>query len=51
MRQYLLDNKLYTEKELEAMEKQTTEDIENAVRFAEDSSYPSLDTISEDVYA
>lgn len=50
-RKYLEDNKIFTVKELDAMEKQAKEDIEKAVEFAESSPYPSLDIIMDDVYA
>lgn len=50
-RNYLEENKIFTEKELDAMEKQAKEDIEKAVEFAESSPFPPLDIILEDVYA
>lgn len=51
MRNYLLENKLFTEEELVAIEQKAQEDIEKAVEFAQNSPYPSLDTILDDVYA
>ncbi len=51
MASYILENGMLTEEELETLDKKTTEDIENAVAFAEQSSYPSINTIMEDVYA
>lgn len=51
MRAYLENNKIYTAKELDEIEQQATDDIEKAVEFAENSPYPSLDTILDDVYA
>ncbi len=50
-RAYLEKNKVFTGKELDAMEKQASEDIEKAVEFAQSSPYPALDTILDDVYA
>jgi len=50
MRAYMLEHG-FTEQELDAIDKQTTIDIENAVKYAEESPYPSLDTIMDDVYA
>ncbi len=50
-RNYLTENNIFTEKELAAMEQQAIEDIGKAVEFAEQSPYPSIDTIMEDVYA
>lgn len=51
LRKYLEDNRIFTAEELDEIEKKTTEDMEKAVEFAQNSPYPSLDTILEDVYA
>lgn len=51
LRQHLLDNKIMTDEELIAVEQKAKEDIEKAVEFAQNSPYPSIDTILEDVYA
>lgn len=51
MRAYLESNKIFTAKELDEIEKQAADDIEKAVEFAQNSPYPSLDTILDDVYA
>jgi pyruvate dehydrogenase E1 component alpha subunit len=50
-RQLLIDNKIFTESELIAIEDRAKQTIENAVEFAQNSPYPSLDTIMDDVYA
>lgn len=50
-RRYLEGNKHFTAEELDEIDRKTTEDIENAVLFAQNSPYPSLDTICDDVYA
>jgi len=50
-RNYLESNGIFTAEELDAIEKQAKEDIEKAVEFAENSPYPPLDIIMEDVYA
>ncbi|HWQ80180.1 MAG TPA: thiamine pyrophosphate-dependent dehydrogenase E1 component subunit alpha [Anaerovoracaceae bacterium] len=50
-RNYLEDNKIFSAAELDAMEKQAKEDIEKAVEFAQNSPFPPLDIILEDVYA
>lgn len=50
-KQYLLDNKLFTEAEITAIEADAKQQIEDAVKFAENSPYPSIDTIMDDVYA
>jgi len=48
---YLIENKIYTEEEIKEIEAQAKKDIEDAVKFAEESPYPSLDTIMDDIYA
>jgi pyruvate dehydrogenase E1 component alpha subunit len=50
-KKYLIENKLFSEQEIEKLEAQAKGDIETAVKFAEESEYPSLDTIMDDVYA
>lgn len=50
MKAYMLENG-FTKAELDEIEKQATVDIENAVKYAEDSPYPSMDTIMDDIYA
>lgn len=51
MRAYLLENKIYTESEINEIEARAKKTIEDAVKFAENSPYPSIDTIMDDVYA
>ena len=51
MRKYLLENKVFAESELKAIEDRAVQTIEEAVLFAESSPYPSIDTIMDDVYA
>jgi pyruvate dehydrogenase E1 component alpha subunit len=51
MRKYLEINSIFSTTELDMIEQQAAEDIEKAVEFAQNSPYPSLDTILEDVYA
>ena len=50
-KKYLIENKLLSEEEIEKVDARAKEDIETAVKFAEESPYPSLDTILDDVYA
>lgn len=50
MRQYLLENGILSA-EIEEAEKQAGNDMIEAVRFALDSRYPSVDTITDNVYA
>ena len=49
-RDYMIQHGL-TENELDAIDRQTTLDIENAVRFAQNSPDPSAETIQDGVYA
>ena len=51
MRNDLIKNKMAFEKELSTIEKKAAEAIEEAVEYANDSPYPSIDTIMDDVYA
>jgi pyruvate dehydrogenase E1 component alpha subunit len=51
LKEYLVSGKVMTQKEIDALETETTQIIEDAVTFAENSTYPSLDTIMDDVYA
>jgi pyruvate dehydrogenase E1 component alpha subunit len=51
MKEYMLKSKLFTSDEIEAIENRARQSIEDAVKFAEDSPYPSIDTIMDDVYA
>ncbi len=51
MREYLLVNKVYTESQINNIEARAKQTIEDAVKFAESSPYPSIDTIMDDVYA
>ena len=51
LRTEILARKVADEKELEAIESQAREDIEAAVRFAEEAGEPDIDDIINDVYA
>ncbi|MEA4854638.1 MAG: thiamine pyrophosphate-dependent dehydrogenase E1 component subunit alpha [Christensenella sp.] len=48
---YLVDNKIFTQDEIDAIEKDTRQQIEDAVAFAEASEFPGLETIDQDIYA
>ena len=50
-RNYLLEKGIFSDEELLDMEKKAKDDIKRAVEYAQNSPYPSLDTILEDVYA
>ncbi|OVE81708.1 pyruvate dehydrogenase [bacterium M21] len=51
MRNELLDEKLFTEDELTAIQKQAEQDIKAAVEFANNSPEPKLENVMDDVYA
>ena len=51
MRKVLEDEKLFSKKELDEMEKQAADNIEQAVEFAQNAEEPSLDLLTTDVYA
>jgi pyruvate dehydrogenase E1 component alpha subunit len=51
LRKYLEETGISTAEELDNIEKKAKEDIDKAVEFAQNSPYPSLDTIMDDVYA
>lgn len=48
---YLIEKKIMSEDEINAVENQARADIESAVKHAEAQPYPSIDTIEDDVYA
>ncbi|MDD3788427.1 MAG: thiamine pyrophosphate-dependent dehydrogenase E1 component subunit alpha [Petrimonas sp.] len=48
---YLTDNKLATQKELDAIEKASKEAVEESVEFAFNSPEPSLESAFEDIFA
>ena len=50
-KKYLSENKILTEKKIERLEEETRLAVEAAVQFAEESPFPSLDTLEEGVYA
>lgn len=49
-REYLIDNKIFTEKEIETMNEEAKVQIEKAVEFAKNSPELSIDRIFDDVY-
>ncbi|UFJ42353.1 thiamine pyrophosphate-dependent dehydrogenase E1 component subunit alpha [Brevibacillus humidisoli] len=51
MKQVLFKENILTEEQANEIERQAKEAIEQAVKFAEESPMPSLDTLEEDVYA
>ncbi|WP_461207522.1 thiamine pyrophosphate-dependent dehydrogenase E1 component subunit alpha [Clostridium sp. DL1XJH146] len=51
LKNYLIENEIATEEELDTIEKEAKETIEKAVEYATNCENPSLDTLLEDVYA
>jgi pyruvate dehydrogenase E1 component alpha subunit len=51
MRARLLEEKVFTAAELDAIEAQAKRDVEEAVRFAESSPEPKVENVRDDVYA
>lgn len=51
MKQELLDNALITDEEYSAMEKEVTQQVVNAQKFAEDSPEPPASSLYEDILA
>jgi pyruvate dehydrogenase E1 component alpha subunit len=50
-RAYLLEHKIFTEKELDEMQQQAVEAVKAAVEYAESSPEPRIENIFDDVYA
>lgn len=50
-RQYILDNKLMTEAEIDEIEEASRTDVQAAIKFAEESPVPRPEALFEDVYA
>ncbi len=51
VRQTILNNKIATEKELEAIEQKVLGQVEESVKFAEESKYPDPSEAMKDIYA
>jgi pyruvate dehydrogenase E1 component alpha subunit len=47
---YLLDNDIVTEEELKRIDAEIVKEIAEAIKFAEDSPVPSLESIVQDIY-
>lgn len=50
-KEYLIDKGVLTEEKAEQLREEAFQEIEDAVKFAENSPEPSVDTLLEDVYA
>ena len=50
-REYLIENKIFTPEQLDAMAAQAKQDIDNAVEFAKASPEPLVENVYEDVFA
>ncbi|MCJ7689521.1 MAG: thiamine pyrophosphate-dependent dehydrogenase E1 component subunit alpha [Clostridiaceae bacterium] len=51
MEKYILENNIVNEEELKSIQLDMDKQLEDAVKFANDSPYPSLESIGEDVYS
>ena len=51
LRKYLVENKIASEEELEAIQAGVKEAVEASVKFAEESPFPPLESAFEDIYA
>lgn len=51
LRQYMLDNKLVTEAEIKAIDARVAEEIEDSVKFADESPKPDRGQLLENVFA
>ena len=51
LRKYLLENKIASEEELEAIQASVKEAVEASVKFAEELPFPRLESAFEDIYA
>lgn len=49
-RAYLTENKIVTDKELDAIAEQVAQEVEEAVKFAEESPFPDISVAYEDVF-
>ncbi|WP_432409147.1 pyruvate dehydrogenase (acetyl-transferring) E1 component subunit alpha [Wukongibacter sp. M2B1] len=47
---FMLDNEIVTESKLKALKEEVDKEINEAVEFANNSSYPSLESVVEDIY-
>lgn len=47
---YMIDKKIVTNNKLEDLKKEVDKEINEAVEFANNSSYPSLESVVEDIY-
>jgi len=51
LKKFMLENKIATAEEIEAVEQQARTNMEKAVEFANDSPEPPVESVTEDVYA
>lgn len=51
LKNYLRDNRIFSDKQIQTMEEEAEESIENALRFAMESLEPETRSVLEDVYA
>lgn len=50
-KEYLMAEGIFTEEEAKKLQNEALQEIEDAVRFAENSPEPSIDSLLEDIYA
>lgn len=50
LRDYIIDNGIFNEKKVDELYQRIEDEINEAVEYAENSSYPELDELYEDVY-
>jgi pyruvate dehydrogenase E1 component alpha subunit len=50
MEKFMLENEVVTKNELEALKEEVDKEINEAIEFANNSSYPSLESVIEDIY-
>ncbi|HCX64191.1 MAG TPA: pyruvate dehydrogenase, partial [Eubacteriaceae bacterium] len=51
LKKYMIDNDIATEEEIDQVKKDAKSNIEAAVKFAEESPEPPIESVTEDVYA
>ncbi len=51
MKQYLLEEKVAKQKDIDAIQERIEEDVLEAVKFADESPFPEADALYEDMFA
>lgn len=50
-KEYLLNNSIFNEEEISAIEKAASKELDEAIQYAEESAYPSPEIVTTNVYA